>query len=117
MSTHNTYSTYKKAKGDYRNLLKQTEFNFYENLIYLSSNEYKTMWSIVNRETGRKLPSRRDIELNLDAELCWELVVVIYMFANHFSFIAELQRHFDNLVSRYCTSSSLSDKTFSFIRS
>lgn len=107
---------YNRAKVDFRNLLKKSKYKFFQNRINSSTNKNKTIWNIVNRETGRKLNFQNSITLCHDGRSHNDPVVVSNLFVNYFSSIAELslQNHFGNSFSLICTTSSISENSFFF---
>ncbi|KAL3289552.1 hypothetical protein HHI36_022969 [Cryptolaemus montrouzieri] len=62
----NPTEVYSRAKLNYWYILREAKLKYYEDLLAFSMNKHKSVWNIVNRETGRKIKPRQSITLNLE---------------------------------------------------
>lgn len=53
LKNENLKSAYNVAKKEYNNLLQTTKQKFNENVLNNATNKNKTVWRLVNEETGR----------------------------------------------------------------
>uniref|UniRef100_A0A1Y1LN06 Reverse transcriptase domain-containing protein n=1 Tax=Photinus pyralis TaxID=7054 RepID=A0A1Y1LN06_PHOPY len=84
---------YNLAKREYRRKIKQTKQNYYNNIISNAQNKPKTLWKIVNRETGRQ-KKRHNIALSEDNTLITNPQQIGHMFGNYFASAAsDLTKH------------------------
>lgn len=112
-----TLDKYKKMKNSYNYLLKQTKFEYYQKLINNSSNKNKTVWNLVNRETGRLTNTDALTKLRINGILCHDSKAMAEAFVEYFSTInnISLHNHYGNAISQSCTSSQIEDNTFFFM--
>lgn len=113
--TPRSLQIYKTAKLEYNNLLERTKRKFYVNLLESSHTKNKTLWALVNTETG-KTKNTHEISLVLNGSLCVDSVVIARSFCEHFSSIAltQIVECFGDLPSQSCTTSAMMNSNFFF---
>lgn len=106
---------YRESKNAYNKLVKHTKLHYHEQLINKSENKIKTIWNLVNKETGR-IKINRDVALTIDGEVFSDPTVVANIFAQHFSQVTgtNLKQYFAYSMSTSCTTSNILNKTFFF---
>lgn len=116
LGTYESYKIYNNAKRDFRCLLKQTKSYFYQSVLNSSINKNKTVWNIVNEETGRKKRNNMSIGLKYEGTIYNKPTDVANLFVDHFASVAEIniRNYFGNSLSQICTTSHLSVTTFFF---
>lgn len=107
---------YKAAKKEYKDLINTTKWRYYSQIIELSSNKSKKVWSIVNKHTGRLKSRSTDITLNVEGEVITERGEIADRFAGYFSGAAaqRIQESFGSDISTSCTTMAINHGSFFF---
>lgn len=107
--------SYNEAKTKHNALLKRSKLAYHNKLIDNSHNKNKTVWNLVNKETGRK-KIKNNISLNLEGSRCSDPKQLADAFVEYFANITEkkLFDHFGNSRPVSCTVSEIVNNTFFF---
>lgn len=116
LKNFNSLQLYKSAKKEYNQLVNNTKSNYYAKLIENSSQKNKTVWNLVNLETGRTKSKDSEISLLLGENLCTDATLIAKSFAEYFSTITSMKLHeyFGKHLSPSCTTSKMLNSNFFF---
>ncbi|KAK9877197.1 hypothetical protein WA026_016945 [Henosepilachna vigintioctopunctata] len=117
LETRDSLRQYRTFKLTYRVLINNAKRKFNDKILSNSTNINRSVWKIVNGETGRKKNTMNKITLSMGEDECSEPGKVANAFGEYFSKVAarSLEEHYGGSLSRSCTSSKMRNENFFFL--